>query len=219
MRFFVDTANVAEIREASSWGVVDGVTTNPTLVAKEGRDFKETILDICSVVNGPISAEVVSLDAEGMVSEAREISGWHPNIVIKIPMTKEGMRAVRRLSEEGIRTNVTLVFSPNQALIAAKAGATFISVFVGRLDDAGHDGMEVVRHVVDMIDLYDFDSEVIVASVRHPVHVLEAIRAGAHIATIPFPVLDQMFKHPLTDIGIDRFLKDWEKVPKPTGKR
>jgi len=214
MKFFIDTANVANIREANSWGVVDGVTTNPSLVAKEGREFKETILEICSVVDGPISAEVVSLDAEGMVREARELASWHPNIVIKIPMTKEGMRAARQLRGEGIRTNITLVFSPNQALIAAKAGGSFISVFVGRLDDAGHDGMEVVRDTVELIETYDFDAEVIVASVRHPIHVVEAMRAGAHIATIPFAVLDQMFKHPLTDIGIERFLKDWEKVPK-----
>jgi transaldolase len=214
MKFFIDTANVANIREANSWGVVDGVTTNPSLVAKEGREFKETILEICSIVDGPISAEVVSLDAEGMVREASELAGWHPNIVIKIPMTKEGMRAARELRGEGIRTNITLVFSPNQALIAAKAGGSFISVFVGRLDDAGHDGMEVVRDTVELIETYDFDAEVIVASVRHPIHVVEAMRAGAHIATIPFAVLDQMFKHPLTDIGIERFLKDWEKVPK-----
>ena len=215
MKFFIDTANVANIREANSWGVVDGVTTNPTLVAKEGRGFKETILEICSIVNGPISAEVVSLDAEGMIKEAHEVASWHPNIVIKIPMTKEGMRAVRQLDEDGIRTNVTLVFSPNQSLIAAKAGATFISVFVGRLDDVGSEGMDVVRDTVEMIDMYGFDSEVIVASIRHPIHVVEAMRAGAHIATIPFAVLEQMFKHPLTDAGIDRFLKDWEKVPKP----
>jgi transaldolase len=214
MKFFIDTANVANIREANSWGVVDGVTTNPSLVAKEGREFTETILEICSIVDGPISAEVVSLDAEGMVREASELAGWHPNIVIKIPMTKEGMRAARELRGEGIRTNITLVFSPNQALIAAKAGGSFISVFVGRLDDAGHDGMEVVRDTVELIETYDFDAEVIVASVRHPIHVVEAMRAGAHIATIPFAVLDQMFKHPLTDIGIERFLKDWEKVPK-----
>jgi len=214
MKFFVDTANVDNIREAYSWGVVDGVTTNPSLIAKEGRDFKETILEICGIVDGPISAEVVSLDAEGMVKEAREIAGWHKNIVIKVPMTKEGMCAARMLKTDGIRTNITLIFSPNQALIAAKAGGTFLSVFVGRLDDAGHDGMEVVRDVVQMIDTYGFDSEVIVASVRHPIHVVESVRAGAHIATIPFAILDQMFKHPLTDIGIERFLADWAKVPK-----
>lgn len=214
MKFFIDTANVNSIREASSWGIVDGVTTNPSLVAKEGRDFKETILEICSIIDGPISAEVVSMDAEGMIREAREITDWHPNIVIKIPMTKEGMRAVRQLNEEGIRTNVTLVFSSNQALLAAKAGATYISVFVGRLDDASHVGMDVVYDTVHMLDTYGFESEIIVASIRNPLHVVEAARAGAHVSTIPFNVLDLMFKHPLTDIGIERFLKDWEKVPK-----
>ena len=214
MKFFLDTANVDSIREAYSWGVVDGVTTNPSLVAKEGRDFKETILEICRIVDGPISAEVVSPNAEGMVKEARDIAGWHKNIVIKVPMTKEGMRAAGMLKAEGIRTNITLIFSPNQALIAAKAGGTYLSVFVGRLDDVGEEGMAVVRDVVDMIDTYGFDSEVIVASIRNPMHVVEAMRAGAHVATIPFPVLDQMFKHPLTDIGIEKFLADWTKVPK-----
>ncbi|MDO8586796.1 MAG: fructose-6-phosphate aldolase [Armatimonadota bacterium] len=214
MKFFVDTANVNSIREAYSWGVVDGVTTNPTLISKEGRDFKETIVEICSVVDGPVSAEVVNLDAEGMVREAREIASWHKNIVIKIPMTKEGMRAAKTLKAEGIRTNITLIFSPNQALIAAKAGGMFLSVFVGRLDDIGAESMGVIRDTVDMIDTYGFDSEVIVASIRHPMHLVESMRAGAHIATIPFAVLDQMFKHPLTDIGIERFLADWAKVPK-----
>ncbi|MEN6373075.1 MAG: fructose-6-phosphate aldolase [Armatimonadota bacterium] len=214
MKFFVDTANVENIRKACSWGVVDGVTTNPTLVAKEGRDFKKTILEICSIINGPVSAEAVSLDAEGMVREAREIVEWHENIVIKIPMTKDGMVAVRKLSDEGIRTNVTLIFSLNQALIAAKAGATYISVFVGRLDDVGHEGMDVVHDTVQMLDTYSFDSEVIVASVRHPLHVVQAARVGAQVCTIPFAVLDQMFNHPLTDVGIEKFLKDWESVPK-----
>lgn len=212
MKFFIDTANVANIREANSWGVVDGVTTNPTLVAKEGRDFKETILEICSIVDGPVSAEVVSLDAENIIREARDIAEWHQNIVIKVPMTKDGIKAVRQLSSEGIRTNVTLVFSPNQALIAAKAGATYISVFVGRLDDVGNEGMDVVHDTVHILDVYSYQSEVIVASVRHPVHVVQAARAGAHIATIPFSVLDKMFKHPLTDVGIDRFLEDWKTV-------
>lgn len=214
MKFFVDTANVDAIREACSWGVVDGVTTNPTLVAKEGRDFKETILEICDIVNGPVSAEVVSLDAPGMLKEAREIATWHPHIVIKVPMTKEGMKATRQLAAEGIRTNITLCFSANQGLIAAKAGGTYISVFVGRLDDTGEEGMAVVRDTVDSIDTYGFDSEVIVASIRNPMHVVEAARAGAHVATIPFAVLDQMFVHPLTDTGIKKFLADWEKVPK-----
>jgi len=214
VKFFIDTANIEDIKRAYGWGIVDGVTTNPSLVAKENCEFKSRILEICGVVDGPVSAEVVSLDAEGMIKEARELASWHPNIVIKIPMTKDGMQAVRTLSDEGIRTNVTLVFSPNQALIAAKAGGAYISVFVGRLDDAGHDGMEVVRDTVDMIDTYGFDSEVIVASIRHPIHVVEAVRAGAHVATIPFKILDQMFTHPLTDIGIQRFLEDWAKVPK-----
>jgi transaldolase len=214
MKFFVDTANVASIREAHSWGIVDGVTTNPTLVSKEGRDFKETILEICSIIDGPVSAEVVSLDADSMIKEARAIADWHPNIVVKIPMTKDGMRAVRKLSDEGIRTNVTLIFTPSQALIAAKAGATYVSVFVGRLDDTSVNGMEVVHDAVHMIETYGFESEVIVASVRHPMHVVEAARVGAHVSTIPFAVLDQMFKHPLTDSGIDRFLKDWENVRK-----
>lgn len=213
MKFFIDTANTASIREANSWGVVDGVTTNPSLVAKEGRDFKETILEICGIVDGPVSAEVVSLDAETMIHEARDIAEWHQNIIIKVPMTKDGMKTVRQLSDEGIRTNVTLVFSPNQALIAAKAGATYISVFVGRLDDVGQEGMDVVHDTVNMLDVYSYPSEVIVASIRHPVHVVQAARAGAQVATIPFSVLDQMFKHPLTDVGIDRFLKDWETVP------
>lgn len=214
MKFFIDTANVEAIREACSWGVVDGVTTNPSLVAKEGRDFKETILEICDIITGPVSAEVVSLDAKEMIREAREIAAWHSHIVIKIPMTKEGMKATRQLASEGIKTNITLCFSPNQALIAAKAGGTYISVFVGRLDDVGEEGMAVVRDTVDLINTYGFDSEVIVASIRNPMHVVEAARAGAHVATIPFAVLDQMFAHPLTDIGIEKFLADWEKVPK-----
>lgn len=214
MKFFVDTANVASIRKACSWGVVDGVTTNPTLVSKEGREFKETILEICSIIDGPVSAEVISLDAENMIREAREIVEWHENIVIKIPMTKDGMIAVRKLSSEGIRTNVTLVFSLNQALLAAKAGATYISVFAGRLDDVGQEGLEVVHDTVQMLDTYAYPSEVIVASVRHPIHVVQAARVGAQVCTIPFAVLDQMFRHPLTDVGIEKFLKDWESVPK-----
>ncbi len=213
MKFFIDTANVDSIREAASWGVVNGVTTNPSLIAKEGRNFKETVLEICSIVDGPVSAEVISTDAKGMIAEAHEISDWHKNIVIKVPMTKDGMQAVRQLSEDGIKTNVTLVFSANQALIACKAGATYVSVFAGRLDDIGHDGMVVADDAVQMIDTYGFDSEVIVASIRHPLHVVEAARIGAHVATIPFPVLNLMFGHPLTDAGIKKFLKDWETVP------
>ena len=214
MKIFLDTANMEQIREASSWGIVDGVTTNPSLIAREGRDFRETIKEICEVVDGPISAEVISLDAEGMIEEARELAKIHRNIVIKIPMTVEGLKAVKKLSSEGIRTNVTLVFSSNQALLAMKAGANYVSPFVGRLDDIGHDGMEIVGEILDMIDNYGFDTEVIVASIRHPGHVLEAALMGAHIATVPFPVLEKLVRHPLTDTGIERFLKDWEKVPK-----
>ncbi len=214
MKIFLDTANVEHIREAASWGIIDGVTTNPSLIAKEGRDFKEVVKEICEIVDGPISAEVISLDADGMVNEARELSKIHKNIVIKIPMTVEGLKAVKRLSSEGIQTNVTLVFSPNQALLAMKAGATYVSPFVGRLDDIGHDGMDLVAQIMDIIDNYGFETEVIVASVRHPRHVIEAALLGAHIATVPFAVLEKMVKHPKTDEGIERFLKDWEKVPK-----
>ena len=214
MKIFLDTANVEQIREAASWGIIDGVTTNPSLIAKEGRDFKEVVKEICEIVNGSISAEVISLDADGMVEEARELAKIHKNIVIKIPMTVEGLKAVKRLSAEGIKTNVTLVFSANQALLAMKAGATYVSPFVGRLDDIGHVGMDLVAQVMDIIDNYGFETEVIVASVRHPTHVLEAALLGAHIATVPYAVLEKMVKHPKTDEGIDRFLKDWEKVPK-----
>ncbi|MEW6620189.1 MAG: fructose-6-phosphate aldolase [bacterium] len=212
MKFFIDTANIDEIRKAASWGIVDGVTTNPSLIAKEGRDFRETILEIAHIVDGPISAEVISENAEGMISEAEQIALWHPNIVIKIPMTPEGMKATKILKMKAIKTNVTLVFSANQALIAAKAGATFVSPFVGRLDDVGQDGMELIGDIVDIYDMYGFTTEVIVASVRHPIHVVMAAKLGAHIATIPFKVLEQLFKHPLTDIGIDRFLSDWKKM-------
>ena len=214
MKIFLDTANVEQIREAASWGIVDGVTTNPSLIAKEGRDFKEVVREICEIVDGPISAEVISLDADGMVEEARELAKIHENIVIKIPMTVEGLKAVKRLSSEGIKTNVTLVFSANQALLAMKAGATYISPFVGRLDDIGSVGMELVTQIMDIIDNYGFETEVIVASVRNPIHALDAALLGAHIATLPFSVLEKMVKHPKTDEGIERFLKDWEKVPK-----
>ena len=214
MRIFIDTANVDQIREANSWGILDGVTTNPTLVAKEGRDFRQVIQEICSIVDGPISAEAVSLDAEGMVREARELSKIHRNVVVKIPMTAEGLKAVKILSKEGIKTNVTLVFSPNQALLAAKAGATYVSPFIGRLDDISHTGMDLVRDIVKIFSNYGYKTEVIAASIRHPVHVTEAALAGAHIATIPFDILKKMMKHNLTDEGIQKFLKDWEKVPK-----
>ncbi len=214
MKIFLDTANVDQIREAASWGVVDGVTTNPSLIAKEGRVFEDVVREICEIVDGPISAEVISLEADGMVKEARELAKIHENIVIKIPMTKEGMKAVRILNDEGIRTNVTLVFSPAQALLAAKAGASFVSPFVGRLDDISHLGMDLVRTIADIYGTYGYETEIIVASVRNPVHVIDAALAGADIATVPYKILDQMFKHPLTDIGIERFLKDWESVPK-----
>lgn len=212
MKLFLDTANIEEIRTARSWGAIEGVTTNPSLVAKEGRPFKEIVKQICEIVNpGDISAEVVSLDAEGMIREAREVASWHPNIVVKIPMTKEGMKAVKVLSQEGIRCNVTLVFSLTQAFLAAKAGAYYISNFVGRVDDISGEGMNAVRDTVNMVKEYGFKSQVLVASVRHPMHVVEALRAGAHVCTVPFKVLEQMYQHPLTDIGIQRFLADWEK--------
>ncbi|MBI5238130.1 MAG: fructose-6-phosphate aldolase [Deltaproteobacteria bacterium] len=214
MKFFIDTANVEEIKAAQDWGLLDGVTTNPSLIAKEKRPFKDIVREICSIVDGPVSLEAVSMDAEGIISEARSLSSISPNVVVKAPMTLQGLKAVRALSKEGIKTNVTLVFSAVQALMAAKAGATYVSPFVGRLDDISHDGMELVRQILDIYGNYGFSTEVIVASVRHPLHVLEGARMGAHIATIPFKVLEQLSKHPLTDIGIDRFLKDWEKVPR-----
>ena len=214
MKIFIDTANLEHIKEVNSWGVLDGVTTNPSLVAKEGCEFKKRIEDICKVVDGPISAEAVSMDAQGMVKEARELSKMHKNIVVKIPMTDEGLKAVKTLSKEGIKTNVTLVFSPNQALLAAKAGATYVSPFVGRLDDISHNGMDLVRDIIKIYDNYGFKTQVIAASMRHPVHVTEAALAGAHVATVPYDVLKKMLKHNLTDEGIKKFLADWEKVPK-----
>ncbi len=212
MKIFIDTANIEEIREAASWGIIQGVTTNPTLVSREGRPFKELVLEICSIVDGPISVEVTATDAEGMVREGREIAKWHKNIVLKIPMGVEGIKAVRKLASEGIRTNVTLIFSPNQALLAAEAGATFASIFVGRLDDIGQDGMEVVEKSLKIYRNYSFSTEVLVASVRHPIHILRAGEMGAPVVTAPFKVLEAMFKHPLTDIGLERFLADWEKM-------
>lgn len=214
MKFFIDTANLDEIRTADEWGLIDGVTTNPSLVAKEKCDFKKRIAEICSLIDGPVSAEAVSLDSAGMIAEGRELVKIHQNVVVKIPMTLEGLRAVKKLSSEGIKTNVTLVFSPVQALMAAKAGATYVSPFVGRLDDISHTGMDLIAQILEIYFNYGFDTEIIAASVRHPLHVLESARMGAHVATIPFKVLEQLSKHPLTDIGIDRFLKDWEKVPK-----
>ena len=212
MKIFIDTANIEEIKEAHNWGIVDGVTTNPSLIAREGRDFKEVVREICAIVDGPISAEVVSLDAEGMIKEARELTTIHSNVVIKVPMTLEGLKAVKILSGERIKTNVTLVFSANQALLAAKVGATYVSPFVGRLDDISHQGMEVIAEIVEIYKNYNFKTEIIVASVRSPLHVKEAALCGADIATIPFKVIKQMSKHSLTDIGIEKFLEDWKTV-------
>lgn len=214
MKIFLDTANIDEIREGVELGVIDGVTTNPSLIAREGRRFDEVVGEICAIVDGPISAEAVSMTSKEMFEEAKRLSRIHPNIVVKIPMTEEGLKTVKKCRAEGIKTNVTLVFSPNQALLAAKAGATYVSPFVGRLDDITHYGMDLVRSIVQIYSNYDFETEIIVASVRNPLHVLEAAMAGADIATVPYRVLKQMFRHPLTDIGIERFLKDWEKVPK-----
>ena len=211
MKFFIDTANIKEIKEANNMGMVDGVTTNPSLIAKEGRDFKEIITDICGIVDGPISAEVISLEETGMVSEARELVKIHENIVVKIPMTTDGLKAVRTLSSEGIKTNVTLVFSSLQALMAAKAGASYVSPFVGRLDDLSQDGLVLVDQIVTIYDNYDYETEVIVASVRNPLHVLDSALMGADIATIPFNVLAKLAAHPMTDKGIAAFMADWEK--------
>jgi transaldolase len=214
MKIFIDTANIEEIKAANEWGIIDGVTTNPTLVAKEGKDFKTMVNQILSIVDGPISVEVISTDSEGMVQEALVMSKWSKNIVIKIPMIPEGLKAVKVLNEKGIKTNVTLVFSVNQAILAAKAGATYVSPFIGRLDDIGHDGMQIIRDMVQIYKLYGFKTEIIVASVRHPLHVIESAKIGAHVATIPYNVIEKMFKHPLTDNGLEKFLKDWEKVQK-----
>jgi len=215
MEIYLDTANVDEIREAVDWGVISGVTTNPTLIAKEsGRDFHEIIKEICGLVQGPVSAEAVSLDVEGILREARELAALNPHIVIKIPVTENGLAAVKVLSSEGIRTNVTLVFSPLQALLAARAGATYVSPFIGRIDDTGQDGSDVLADIMDIFRNYQLETKVIAASIRHPRHVLEAARLRADIATVPFKVLKTMFRHPLTDHGIERFLADWEKVIK-----
>ncbi|MEJ8752727.1 fructose-6-phosphate aldolase [Mediannikoviicoccus vaginalis] len=212
MKFFIDTANIDEIKEVASWGIVDGVTTNPSLIAKEGRVFEDVIKEITEIVDGPISAEVVSLECEGMLEEARELAKIHKNIVIKLPMTKEGIKACKKLTDEGIKTNVTLIFSASQALIAAKAGATYVSPFLGRLDDISSDGMILIDDIAQIFYNYDIQTEIIAASVRHPIHLVECAKAGADIATIPYKVFNQMLKHPLTDIGIEKFLKDWESV-------
>lgn len=215
MKIFLDTANIDQIREANSWGILDGITTNPTLMAREGREYEEIVKEICSIVDGPISAEAISTASEDIVNEARKLSKIHENIVVKIPMTSEGLKAVKKLSAEDVKTNVTLVFSPNQALLAAKAGAAYVSPFIGRLDDIGHDGMELVEQIIGIYSNYGFSTEVIVASIRHPVHVFQAALLGADIATVPFGVLEKMTKHTLTDVGIERFLRDYEKLPKP----
>ncbi|MCI0497646.1 MAG: fructose-6-phosphate aldolase [Thermoplasmata archaeon] len=212
MRIFLDTANVDEIREANSWGVIDGVTTNPTLIAREGRDLRQVIREICAIVDGPVSAEVVSETADEMVPEARDLTKVHKNVVIKVPMTAEGLKAVSVLSDAGVQTNVTLVFSPSQALLAAKAGATYVSPFVGRLDDNSHIGMDLVRDIATIYANYGYPTQIIVASVRSPNHVVEAALAGADVATVPYGVLLKMTGHPLTDIGIEQFLEDWRKV-------
>ncbi|KEI06757.1 fructose-6-phosphate aldolase [Clostridium botulinum] len=211
MKIFIDTANVEEIKKVSKWGILDGVTTNPSLIAKEGRNLKDVIEEICSIVDGPISAEVISLNSEDMIKEARELTKIHKNIVIKIPMCEEGLKAVNVLSEEGINTNVTLIFSPQQALLAAKAGASYVSPFAGRLDDIGVDSYEVIKNIADIFKGYNMNTEIIAASIRHPMHVLEVAKVGANIATIPYKVLVQMLKHPLTDIGIEKFLDDYNK--------
>ena len=214
MKLFIDTANIDEIREAASLGILDGVTTNPSLVSKEGKDFHQVLREIASLVNGPISAEVTALDKDGMVKEGRVLAAIHPNIVVKIPLTKEGLKACKALRSEGIQTNVTLCFSPMQALLVAKVDATFVSPFVGRLDDVSHEGMDLIRQIRAIYDNYDYPTQILVASVRHPIHVVESALAGADAATIPYKVLMQLYDHPLTDAGIKKFLADWEKQKK-----
>ena len=219
MKFFLDTANPDEIRQAVELGVLDGVTTNPTLAAKEKKPFRELILEICEIVkDGVVNAEVVSTDTAGMLREGRELASWHPNIVVKVPMTLAGVRALNVFAREGIRVNITLVFSPSQALIVAKAGAYFVSPFLGRLDDISQDGLGLLREIMDVYRPYHFQTQVLAASLRHPLHVVEAAKMGAHIATMPFKVFEQLFKHPLTDRGLDAFLKDWEKAREVLGE-
>lgn len=214
MKFFLDTANLDEIKEAASWGVLDGITTNPSLVSKEGRDFKDLIRQICSIVDGPVSAEVVGTTTEIMLEEAYELAKIHRNVVVKVPLIIEGLKAVKILSQKKIKTNVTLCFSANQALLAAKAGATYISPFIGRLDDISQEGMDLIKDIKVIYDNYGFETQILTASVRHPIHVLEAAKAGSHVATLPFKVLEQLVKHPLTDIGLKKFLADWDKFVK-----
>jgi transaldolase len=212
MKFFLDTANLEEIREAGGLGVIDGVTTNPSLIAREGKDYRKALEEICEIVEGPVSAEVLAEDFEGMLVEGREWARIAENIVVKVPMCAEGLKAVKRLSEEGVQSNVTLCFSPTQALLAAKAGAAYVSPFVGRLDDISHQGMQVVEDILAIFDNYGFETQVLVASIRHPIHVVQAALAGADVATMPFSVLSQLLKHPLTDQGVKRFLRDWESA-------
>ncbi|MCM0650087.1 fructose-6-phosphate aldolase [Clostridium swellfunianum] len=212
MKLFIDTANVEEIREANEMGVICGVTTNPSLIAKEGRDFSEVIKEIISIVDGPISGEVISLNAEDMIEEGREIAKIHKNMVVKIPMTSEGLKAVKVLSSEGIKTNVTLIFTPSQALLAARAGASYVSPFLGRLDDIAANSMELIEKIAHIFNIHKIGTEIITASTRNPIHVQEAAAAGSHIATVPFAVIKQMLKHPLTDSGIERFMKDWNEA-------
>ncbi|MEZ4272000.1 MAG: fructose-6-phosphate aldolase [Myxococcota bacterium] len=214
MKLFIDTANIDEIREAASWGIIDGVTTNPSLIAQTGRDFRSVVAEICEIVDGPISAECVEITADKMIPEAREIAKMHPNIIVKVPLTQEGLKTVKAVSAEGIKTNVTLCFSPAQGLLAAKAGATYISPFIGRLDDVSDDGMEVVSDLVQIYANYGYKTQVLAASVRHPRHVVDSALCGAHVATVPFKILAQLVQHPLTDIGVEKFLKDWQKVPR-----
>lgn len=212
MKFFIDTANFNEIHEANALGILDGVTTNPSLVAKEGKPFKETIIAICKEVNGPVSCEVVATDYEGMLKEGRDYATWTKNIVVKLPTTRDGIKACKKLTSEGIKVNMTLCFSATQALLIAKAGATYCSPFIGRLDDIAQDGMELIREIVTIYKNYDYKTEILTASVRHPLHVVQAAMAGSHVATIPAKVIDQMFKHPLTDKGLETFLSDWKKA-------
>lgn len=212
MKLFIDSANIDEIKDINSWGVICGVTTNPSLIAKEGRVFEEVVKQIANLVDGPISAEVISLNSEGMVVEGRELAKLHPNIIIKVPMTKEGLKAVKIFKEEGIKTNVTLIFSPTQALLAARSGANYVSPFIGRLDDVGNDGLYLVEDIVEIFQMHNISCEIIAASIRHPIHVANAAKVGADIATIPYKVFNQMLNHPLTDIGIENFLKDWEGI-------
>lgn len=212
MKFFIDTASLSEIHEANALGILDGVTTNPSLVAKEGKPFKQTIIAICNEVNGPVSCEVVATDLEGMLKEGRDYATWHKNIVVKLPTTRDGIKGCKKLTSEGIRVNMTLCFSPTQALLIAKAGATYCSPFIGRLDDISQDGMQLIREIVQIYKNYNYKTEVLTASVRHPLHVVQAALAGSHVATIPAKVIDQMFKHPLTDKGLEGFLSDWKKA-------